>query len=185
MRSERVEIAVGDATLIGDRSPGGGGLSTGADVLIEVAGERNALAAVVARAAAGSFADWKRLRGTDLGTVPGWMMFSTIRVLSGDPPAPAARGPDRAHRVADPADLGRQGRRAGVQRALRRRGARTRGALEPARRTPDRRHPRAPRRMRAARGRLLRSSVALSRRRRCSAWPCVPGRLSSPVRGCT
>ena len=32
--------------------------------------------------------DWQRLRGTELGTVPGWMMFSTIRVLSGDPPGP-------------------------------------------------------------------------------------------------
>ena len=27
-------------------------------------------------------------RGTDLGTAPGWVMFSTIRVLSGDPPGP-------------------------------------------------------------------------------------------------
>ena len=46
------------------------------------------LAALVADgAAAGSFSDWERLRGTELGTVPGWMMFSTIRVLSGDPPS--------------------------------------------------------------------------------------------------
>jgi len=65
------------------------GLSTGADVLLEVAAERDGLAAVVADgAAAGSFADWQRLRGTELGTVPGWVMFSTVRVLSGDPPGP-------------------------------------------------------------------------------------------------
>ena len=63
------------------------GLSTGADALIDVAGERGDLAAVVADGtAAGSFDDWSRLRGTEIGTVPGWMMFSTIRVLSGDPP---------------------------------------------------------------------------------------------------
>ncbi len=47
------------------------------------------MAAVVADgAAAGSFEDWARLRGTEFGTVPGWVMFGTIRVLSGDPPAP-------------------------------------------------------------------------------------------------
>jgi uncharacterized protein len=63
------------------------GLSTGADALIDAAGERTDLAAVVADGtAAGSFDDWARLRGTEMGTVPGWMMFSTIRVLSGDPP---------------------------------------------------------------------------------------------------
>jgi hypothetical protein len=63
------------------------GLSTGADVLIEVAAERQDVSAFVADgAAAGSFADWDRLRGTELGTVPGFVMFSTIRVLTGDPP---------------------------------------------------------------------------------------------------
>jgi hypothetical protein len=65
------------------------GLSTGADVLIEVAAERRDLAAVVADgAAAGSFEDWHRLRGNELGAVPGWTMFTTIRLLSGDPPGP-------------------------------------------------------------------------------------------------
>jgi hypothetical protein len=65
------------------------GLSTGADVLIQVAAERSDLGAVVADgAAAGSFEDWHHLRGTDLGTAPGWVMFSTIRVLTGDPPGP-------------------------------------------------------------------------------------------------
>jgi predicted alpha/beta hydrolase len=63
------------------------GLSTGPDALIDVAGERSDIAAVVADGtAAGSFDDWARLRGVELGTVPGWMMFSTIRVLTGDPP---------------------------------------------------------------------------------------------------
>jgi uncharacterized protein len=65
------------------------GLSTGADVLIEVAATRKDIAAVVADgAAAGSFEDGQRLRGTELGTPPGWVMFTTIRVLSGDAPGP-------------------------------------------------------------------------------------------------
>jgi uncharacterized protein len=65
------------------------GLSTGADVLIEVAPGRDDLAAVVADgAAAESFEDWHRLRGTDVGLPSGWVMFTTIRVLSGDPPGP-------------------------------------------------------------------------------------------------
>jgi uncharacterized protein len=63
------------------------GLSTGADVLIEVTAERGDVAALVADgAAAGSFADWKNLRGTEVGTAPGWAMFKTIEVLSGDAP---------------------------------------------------------------------------------------------------
>jgi poly(3-hydroxybutyrate) depolymerase len=65
------------------------GLSTGADVLLEVAAERDDLAAIVADgAAAGSFADWHDLRGIELGTPPGWVMFKTIQVLSGDAPGP-------------------------------------------------------------------------------------------------
>ena len=65
------------------------GLSTGADVLLEVAAERDDFAALVTDgAAAGSFEDWQRLRGTELATVPGWMMFTAMRVLSGDPPGP-------------------------------------------------------------------------------------------------
>lgn len=39
-------------------------------------------------AAAGSFEDGQRLSGTQLETPLGWMMFTTIRVLSGDPPGP-------------------------------------------------------------------------------------------------
>jgi uncharacterized protein len=77
------------------------GLSTGADVLLEVAADRTDIAALVADgAAAGSFEDWHRLRGTELGTVPGWMMFTTIRVLSGDPPGPALE--DQVRRITSP-----------------------------------------------------------------------------------
>jgi uncharacterized protein len=65
------------------------GLSTGADALIQAAARRRDVAAVVADgAAASSFEDWARLRGTELGTVPGWLMFTTLRVTSGDPPGP-------------------------------------------------------------------------------------------------
>jgi len=65
------------------------GLSTGADVLIEVAAKRKDLGAVVTDgAAAGSFEDWHRLRGTEIGLPVGWVMFTTMRVLSGDPPGP-------------------------------------------------------------------------------------------------
>jgi alpha-beta hydrolase superfamily lysophospholipase len=64
------------------------GLSTGADVLFEVAAHER-LPIVADGTAAGSFEDWHRLRGNDLGAVPGWVMFSTMRVLSGDPPGPA------------------------------------------------------------------------------------------------
>jgi hypothetical protein len=65
------------------------GLSTGADALIGVAAQRDDVRAIVADgAAAGSFQDWHHLRGLELGTVPGWIMFGTIRVLSGDPPGP-------------------------------------------------------------------------------------------------
>jgi hypothetical protein len=65
------------------------GLSTGADVLFEVAAKRRDAAALVTDgAAAASFEDWNRLRGNEIGTAPGWLMFSTIGVLSGDPPGP-------------------------------------------------------------------------------------------------
>lgn len=77
------------------------GLSTGADVLIEVAATRQDLVAVVADgAAAGSFEDWRRLRGTELGLPPGWLMFTTMRVLSGDPPGPPLE--DLIARVSSP-----------------------------------------------------------------------------------
>ena len=66
------------------------GLSTGADVLIEVAGERDDFAALVSDgAAAGSFADGQRLQGTTLNLPVSFVMFSTIQVLTGDRPGPA------------------------------------------------------------------------------------------------
>jgi uncharacterized protein len=65
------------------------GLSTGADVLLEVVAERDDIAALVTDgAAAGSFADGQDLNGTSLETPISWVMFSTIRVLSGDAPGP-------------------------------------------------------------------------------------------------
>jgi hypothetical protein len=65
------------------------GLSTGADVLIEVAAERDDVKALVADgAAAGSFEDGQRLSGVSPATPPAWLMFTTIRVLSGDAPGP-------------------------------------------------------------------------------------------------
>ena len=80
------------------------GLSTGADVLIEAAPGNRDLAAIVADgAAAESFEDWHRLRGTDLGLPSGWVMFTTIRVLSGDPPGPPLE--DRIARLRAPALL--------------------------------------------------------------------------------
>jgi hypothetical protein len=79
------------------------GLSTGADALLEVAGKRRNLPVVADGTAAGSFADWQRLRGTDLGTIPGWVMFSTMRVTSGDPPGPPLE--DMVARIDSPALL--------------------------------------------------------------------------------
>jgi len=76
-------------TDVDPRRIGAVGLSTGADVLVEVAAKRRDVAALVTDgAAAASFEDWHRLRGTEIGAVPGWVMFTTIRVLSGDPPGP-------------------------------------------------------------------------------------------------
>jgi hypothetical protein len=63
------------------------GISTGADALIDVAGERGDIAALVTDgAAASSFADGQRLSGTGMQSAVSWVMFSTIRVISGDPP---------------------------------------------------------------------------------------------------
>ena len=69
---------------------GGLGLSTGADALVEAAPDRGDLRAIVADGtAAETYEDWHRLRGDEVGMVPGWIMFKTIEVLSGDPPSPA------------------------------------------------------------------------------------------------
>jgi pimeloyl-ACP methyl ester carboxylesterase len=77
------------------------GLSTGADALVDVAAERSDIAALVADGtAAGSFEDWHRLRGNELGAVPGFVMFGTIRVLSGDPPGRPLE--DQIRRITSP-----------------------------------------------------------------------------------
>jgi dienelactone hydrolase len=65
------------------------GISTGADVLLEVAARRRDLRAVVTDgAAAGSFADWHRLQGTGAMTPFFWSQFAALRVLTGDAPGP-------------------------------------------------------------------------------------------------
>ncbi|HEY6886211.1 MAG TPA: CocE/NonD family hydrolase, partial [Solirubrobacter sp.] len=63
---------------------GGLGLSTGADVLVEAAGEHDDLRAVVADGtAAGSFEDWRRLQGITGFTPFLAAEFATIRLTSG------------------------------------------------------------------------------------------------------
>jgi hypothetical protein len=80
---------------------GGLGLSTGADVLVETAPDRTDLRAIVADGtAAETWEDWHRLRGEDAGMVPGFFMFGTIRVLSGDPPSPTIE--DRVRELRQP-----------------------------------------------------------------------------------
>jgi uncharacterized protein len=77
------------------------GLSTGADVLLEIAAERPDLGAVVADgAAAGSFEDWRRLRGTEVGLPPGWLMFKTIEVMTSSSPGRALE--DQVARIESP-----------------------------------------------------------------------------------
>jgi uncharacterized protein len=77
------------------------GLSTGADALIDVAGERDDIAALVTDgAAASSFEDGQRLRGIELASVPSWVMFSTIRLLSGD--APTRPLEDQIRKISSP-----------------------------------------------------------------------------------
>ena len=149
------------------------GLSTGADVLIEVAAERDDVKALVADgAAAGSFEDGQRLNGVSAATPPAWLMFTTIRVLSGDPPGPPLE--DLIARVRAPTLLISAG--TAIERdfnVLYDRGGKWTGrALEPARRPPHRRHPRPAGRLRAARGRVLRPGAAVI------AWRCLTVRLA-------
>jgi dienelactone hydrolase len=88
---------------------GGLGLSTGGDVLVEVAPDRSDLRAVVADGtAAETWEDWHRLRGTDAGMVPGYFMFKTIEVLSGDPPSPTLE--DQVRKLRQPLLLVSAGR---------------------------------------------------------------------------
>ena len=66
---------------------GGLGLSTGADVLFEVAAEDRDLKAVVADGAtAESFADYRNLKGLDLAAPYWWTMYTAARILSGTSP---------------------------------------------------------------------------------------------------
>ena len=66
---------------------GGLGLSTGADVLIEVAAEEEGLKAVVSDGAtAGSFADYRNLDGLDEAAPFFFTMYAAARVLSGASP---------------------------------------------------------------------------------------------------
>ena len=62
------------------------GISTGADVLLEVAAGRPELAAVVADgAAAMTWQDGRRVGGPALESAVGWLMFQAIDVLTGEP----------------------------------------------------------------------------------------------------
>ena len=66
---------------------GGLGLSTGANVLIEVAAEREELSAVVAEGAtARSFADYRNLAGIDIAAPYWWMFYNAVGLLSGESP---------------------------------------------------------------------------------------------------
>jgi acetyl esterase/lipase len=66
---------------------GGLGLSTGADVLIEVAAQDRDLRAVVSDGAtAGSFADYRNLDGLDEAAPFYWTMYTAARVFSGASP---------------------------------------------------------------------------------------------------
>jgi hypothetical protein len=83
------------------------GLSTGADVLVQVAGQGTDLKAVVADGtAAGSFEDTQRVNGFTAITPFMFVEFTTVRVTSGSKPAPGARGHDEAHHRAAAAGLG-------------------------------------------------------------------------------
>jgi uncharacterized protein len=65
------------------------GLSTGADVILEAAATRTDLHAVVTDgAAAGSFADWRRLQGVNAMTPVFWSQFAALKVLTGDTAGP-------------------------------------------------------------------------------------------------
>ena len=63
------------------------GLSTGADILLDVAPERDDLAGIVADgAAATSWEDWRRLKPQPaLESAAGWVMFEALELFTGDP----------------------------------------------------------------------------------------------------
>ena len=77
------------------------GLSTGADIVLEAAATRRDIRAVVTDgAAAGSFADWHRLQGTNAMTPFFWSQFAALRVFTGD--APGRPLADLVPRIAAP-----------------------------------------------------------------------------------
>jgi fermentation-respiration switch protein FrsA (DUF1100 family) len=77
------------------------GLSTGADVLVQLAGQREDLKAVVADGtAAGSFEDTQRVNGITAITPFMAMEFATVRVTSGSKPGPALE--DMIKRITSP-----------------------------------------------------------------------------------
>jgi uncharacterized protein len=77
------------------------GLSTGADILIEVAAQTGGIDALVTDGAAtGSFEDGQRLNGFSVETPTAWTMFKAIEVLSGDAPGPALE--DLVPRISSP-----------------------------------------------------------------------------------
>jgi fermentation-respiration switch protein FrsA (DUF1100 family) len=77
------------------------GLSTGADVLIEVAaGNAGVDALITDGAAAGSFEDGQRLNGFSIETPTAWTMFKAMEALSGDSPGPALE--DLVPRISSP-----------------------------------------------------------------------------------
>ena len=74
---------------VDDERIGGIGLSTGADVLIEVAANDHRIAAVVSDGAtARSFDDYRNLAGLDADAPYFWTMINAVRVLSGSSPGP-------------------------------------------------------------------------------------------------
>ena len=76
---------------------GGLGLSTGADALVQVAGQRKDLKAVVAEGtAAEALKDWIRFQGVTTLTPFMAVEFATVRATSGAKPGPRARGLDQA-----------------------------------------------------------------------------------------
>jgi uncharacterized protein len=77
------------------------GLSTGADVLVQVAGQGTDLKAVVADGtAAGSFEDTQRVNGLTAITPFMLVEFTTVRVTSGSKPGPALE--DMMERISSP-----------------------------------------------------------------------------------
>lgn len=77
------------------------GLSTGADVLVQVAGQRTDLKAVVADGtAAGSFEDTLRVKGITAVTPFMFAELATVRVTSGSKPGPTLE--DMMKRISSP-----------------------------------------------------------------------------------